>query len=803
MYIMIRKILFICLSFVLVFSLYNFETQAKNNDVSETCSFTQESLQAFSLKDVKSIERNCKKKIDRSSFLDIAQVLKSKYQELSKKFLVKIYTQRVDILQAKILLKTKVAEKVKSYNFCNALSSKNKRACQKNLRTCFKKEKNNFSRCYSELETSFSQGSLSQLKTSKTKTRPVVKTVQTSEPTLLKCSVSERIVNGACVNIADIEKCSWPQVKNFIPKDGYQDLSLKNKIPQVLRQGEIISIQGDLLDKSYSKVSAFMQNDNDFNRSITVPVNNNKFLIPFLLLSEGDYDLISLKGTNGRNRSYSISVETPVCEKAFSQISSPATNLSWYVKNNAPLFSWDTDAELSKITFTQNDKKVEYIISNSQNQWALESKDFITFKDFKEGKVKWSVQTAASNTGYAFGQSNAWSKKVSLDLQVVQHQFSSMPDDKISITQFPSSIQKDQSIFIKGQLLADAKKAALIIRPNGQVDEVSIISSDKNQRVDSLSSALYFPKSAHFSLSYTPDTEGTYIIEINGTDGAAILNTPVYQQNIVPLLPGFFDIHIRKQGNSSSLSQKQAIEKMLSLINIDRNNHGASSVTIDNSLSSLAQFRANDMQNNNYISHFDRSGRSANDLRSQYGINSFVSENIAQDIFVDLAEAGLMRSAGHRKNIINPRWKRVGIARANGQNGAFIYVQHFSENEVTSINMHLLKTELVEKLNLIRNSDIQVNNLLEVTAQGWSDSMAKNSFFSFTDHNGVEFLDQIRLSGINSSSFINILANTSVSGLMDGFLDIKELHDSRNTNIGIGLAQGNDGLIKLTLIYTR
>jgi uncharacterized protein YkwD len=801
---MIKKIVSLCLSFALVFSLYVVETQAKNTTSSESCSFTQDSLQAFSLKEVKTIERNCKKKIDRSSFLEIAQVLKSKYQELSKKFLVKIYTQRVDILQAKIFLRTKVTEKVKSYNFCNTLSSKNKRACQKSLRSCFKKEKSNFSSCYDSLQDSFSENSSVQVQDTKTPTSSEkVRRVNTQKPELLTCSGLERIVNGECVKVSESNKCSWPQVKSFIPKDGYQDLSLKNKIPQVLRKGEIIAIQGDLLDTSYSKVSGFISNDNNFDKAVTVSTNNNKFLIPFLLLSEGDHSLIALKGTKGRNRSYAISIENPLCEKAFSQMAAPATNLSWYIKNNTPVFSWDTDSELSKIIFTQNDKKVEYIISNSQNQWALESKDFLAFKDFKEGEVKWSVQTATSNTGYAFGQNRAWSKPVFLDVNVINHQFSSMPADKISITQFPQSIQKDQSILIKGQILADAKKAALIIRPNGQVDEVSLISSDKTQRVDSLSSALYFPKSSHFSLSYTPNTNGTYIIEINGTDGAAILNTPVYEQNTIPLLPGFFDIHVRQQGNLSSLSQKQAIEKMLSLINIDRNNHGAASVKIDNSLNSLAQLRANDMQNNNYISHFDRNGKSANDVRSQYGINSFISENIAQDIFVDFAEEGLMRSAGHRKNIINPRWKRVGIARANGQNGTFIYVQHFSENEVTSINMHFLKAELIEKLNNIRNTDIQVNNILEVTAQGWSDSMAKNSFFSFTDHNGVEFLDQIRLSGINSSSFINILANTNASGLVDGFLDIKELHDSRNTNIGIGLAQGSDGLIKLTLIYTR
>ena len=128
----------------------------------------------------------------------------------------------------------------------------------------------------------------------------------------------------------------------------------------------------------------------------------------------------------------------------------------------------------------------------------------------------------------------------------------------------------------------------------------------------------------------------------------------------------------------SGLGQSElesAREYALKLINDARTVAGLDEVTLDNN--SAAQSHAEDMRTNCFLSHWGTDGLKPYMRYTLAGGEQYSAENlvgigycptdshryIAMSIKADLDEAmdGLMRSSGHRQNILNPHHRKVGI----------------------------------------------------------------------------------------------------------------------------------------------
>ena len=110
-----------------------------------------------------------------------------------------------------------------------------------------------------------------------------------------------------------------------------------------------------------------------------------------------------------------------------------------------------------------------------------------------------------------------------------------------------------------------------------------------------------------------------------------------------------------------------------SLINQDRAANGVYSLAWSGSLARVAQYRAQDMLNRNYFSHYDPStGQLAFvELLHLWGIPySTAGENIAWSTNPSMANINtmFMNSPEHRANILNSGYHRVGVGVAS--NGA-------------------------------------------------------------------------------------------------------------------------------------
>jgi len=107
-----------------------------------------------------------------------------------------------------------------------------------------------------------------------------------------------------------------------------------------------------------------------------------------------------------------------------------------------------------------------------------------------------------------------------------------------------------------------------------------------------------------------------------------------------------------------------AMQQMLDLINSERRRNGVSPELCFNSkLNAAALAHSNDMIRFNYFSHTGRDGSSFSQRmrRAGYNTNGRRSENIAINSNVARAHASLMNSAGHRRNILTPGMKHIGL----------------------------------------------------------------------------------------------------------------------------------------------
>lgn len=119
-------------------------------------------------------------------------------------------------------------------------------------------------------------------------------------------------------------------------------------------------------------------------------------------------------------------------------------------------------------------------------------------------------------------------------------------------------------------------------------------------------------------------------------------------------------------------------QRMVNLINQERSKAGLPPLTVDLRLVDLARKKSQDMITNNYFSHTSPVYGDPFKMMTSAGINYRIAgENLAGAGTVDQAHSALMNSAGHRQNILNPSYDKVGVGIAAGGGYGNMYTQLF------------------------------------------------------------------------------------------------------------------------------
>lgn len=234
-------------------------------------------------------------------------------------------------------------------------------------------------------------------------------------------------------------------------------------------------------------------------------------------------------------------------------------------------------------------------------------------------------------------------------------------------------------IFIAGIIFAQAVLGAYYITSTGQKIGYNLTSSN------------YYPVRISYTVSYAlssqrPPEKNTSAPEVRTSTGSPSTgfvtagNQKIYYQRPGGTLDNYYPVKLNNNpAVSSTTSFLQPPEKpgttigsayrltageqrLIELINRERTGAGLNPLVIDYQLCRVARLKAEDMHNNHYFSHTSPTYGSPFEMMKHFGITyTGAAENLGRTYSAERAHQGFMKSEGHRKNILNPYYTRVGV----------------------------------------------------------------------------------------------------------------------------------------------
>jgi uncharacterized protein YkwD len=102
------------------------------------------------------------------------------------------------------------------------------------------------------------------------------------------------------------------------------------------------------------------------------------------------------------------------------------------------------------------------------------------------------------------------------------------------------------------------------------------------------------------------------------------------------------------------------------LTNAQRGENGQAPMEYCRECFAMAQDQSDDMKARAYFSHQRPDGETFMQRADRFGLKNWVGENIAMNGSAANAIARLMKSPGHRKNILNPRYNAFAVGHRGG-----------------------------------------------------------------------------------------------------------------------------------------
>jgi len=120
-------------------------------------------------------------------------------------------------------------------------------------------------------------------------------------------------------------------------------------------------------------------------------------------------------------------------------------------------------------------------------------------------------------------------------------------------------------------------------------------------------------------------------------------------------------------------------QQVVQLINIERKKAGLQPLTSNWELARVARYKSADMRDRNYFAHQSPTYGSPFDMIQAFGLSyRYAGENIAagQSTSKEVVTAW-MNSSGHRSNILNPNFTKIGVGLAKGGAYSYYWTQMF------------------------------------------------------------------------------------------------------------------------------
>ncbi len=123
-----------------------------------------------------------------------------------------------------------------------------------------------------------------------------------------------------------------------------------------------------------------------------------------------------------------------------------------------------------------------------------------------------------------------------------------------------------------------------------------------------------------------------------------------------------------------------AEREMLVLINTERKKVNAPLITFDEAIARVARLHSKNMFEEKYFSHIAPDGSDPATRMERGGVSfTYAGENLAYAPDVTTAHQGLMDSSGHKRNILDPQFRRIGIGVIDSVMYGKMFTQNFAD----------------------------------------------------------------------------------------------------------------------------
>jgi hypothetical protein len=194
-----------------------------------------------------------------------------------------------------------------------------------------------------------------------------------------------------------------------------------------------------------------------------------------------------------------------------------------------------------------------------------------------------------------------------------------------------------------------------------------------------------------------------------------------------------------------------------------------------------------DMARNGFFGHVSPTTGSVGDRLADAGVRAIsYAENIARNSSLWSAEAGLLRSLGHRKNILSPRSTHVGVAAvpANEDGRRVWLVTQVFSRPVKSIDPAEARERVLDRIDEVREAAGLSPLLEDGRVREVADAEAKSGKPDV--HSALERADGAGLTRRGAYAWVH-----RVSELSDVEIP-KQAGDSRYKRVGVGVHQDLD-----------
>lgn len=597
---------------------------------------------------------------------------------------------------------------------------------------------------------------------------------------------------------------------NFAPvgyrtysKDFFDNVSLNENFPNTFYMNEVYYFDGAITGGTYKSAFVFSKAEGDANSKNSVgAVTDNRFSIPFVFQRTGSFKLGLILGNSGVSKIANISVLPGLPKENTLQTATAPQNPKIQFKNQKTTLNWENSPnQISRVVFFQDTQSKVFFFRQKKNTFDLTYSDF---KDFRPGRTYFQIQSAVAFQTLPLGIDSPWVKAPAQEFTATNHNAPKNEPDYITYDNIPELVNPMETITFSATAKADLLVDAAVIKPDGKVETLKLQTSAPTT---TYFNSTVIPAGSSLTFQYATTQAGTHIIEINEKNGSAAINMAIYPKDTIPFVPDFFDLQENETQPAAILSLDDYRKQLLDLINQERTNAGLKIVAQDDQLNTLAQNHANDMATRNFFGHVNPDNQTPDMRRLAQKIPTDVGENLAKTPSLLYAHYGLMRSAVHRKNVLNSRWQRVGIGMVKSGTNDLITVQEFSTLPLTADDINTIKTAMLSKINEKRTAAglkaLVRGSILDGIADGWSLRMVKENFFAFTAPDAVTLSNVIQNTITPKAVQAFILKSNSQEKLITEISDSPDVLKPNWAQAGIGLMVDDTGVLKLTVLYVE